>query len=401
MKILSIEPTPSPNSMKLNLSEQVPNDLRKTYTKEDIGQCPSYIANILAIDGVKNVFHTADFIAVERHPKADWQDILSRVREAFGEGDEPPSDGSGNGSGEAPAKAADKPSASTADEPAVEVDDAYGEAHVLIQFFRNIPLQVRVQAGGEEARLAMPERFIQAMMQAQSSAANMIMERRLQEQGIRYGDLKEIAEQVVQETDAAYSDERLAELVKLAFEQGSNPDPIEERKTFNPADAERILHDPNWKNRYAALDQLKPTIDNLPIIIKALEDENFSIRRLATVYLGDIKEPEVLPYLYHALEDKTPSVRRTAGDCLSDIGDPDAIQPMAKALKDPSKIVRWRAARFLYEAGDSSAVPALREALDDPEFEVRMQANIALERIEGGAAAEGSVWQQMTRRNER
>jgi HEAT repeat protein len=73
---------------------------------------------------------------------------------------------------------------------------------------------------------------------------------------------------------------------------------------------------------------------------------------------------------------------------------------MVNALKDPNKLVRWRAARFLYEVGDDSAVSALQEAGDDPEFEVRMQVKIALERIEGGHAAEGSVWQQMTRRND-
>ncbi|WP_394298033.1 HEAT repeat domain-containing protein [Gordoniibacillus kamchatkensis] len=113
-----------------------------------------------------------------------------------------------------------------------------------------------------------------------------------------------------------------------------------------------------------------------------------------------MREPEALPYLYRALRDKTPAVRRTAGDTLSDIGDPAAIPAMTGALRDDNKLVRWRAARFLYEVGDETAVPALREAADDPEFEVRLQARLALERIEGGRAAEGSVWQQMTRRND-
>jgi HEAT repeat protein len=72
---------------------------------------------------------------------------------------------------------------------------------------------------------------------------------------------------------------------------------------------------------------------------------------------------------------------------------------MIKALRDPSKIVRWRAARFLYEVGDETAIPALREAQDEPEFEIRMQLKLALERIEGGEAAVGSVWQQMTQRD--
>ncbi|HZG14339.1 MAG TPA: HEAT repeat domain-containing protein, partial [Candidatus Bathyarchaeia archaeon] len=89
-----------------------------------------------------------------------------------------------------------------------------------------------------------------------------------------------------------------------------------------------------------------------------------------------------------------------AGDALSDIGDPKAILPMIEALQDQSKLVRWRAARFLFEQGDETALPALEEAQFDPEFEVSLQAKMALERIERGEEASGTVWQQMTRRNE-
>jgi HEAT repeat protein len=94
-------------------------------------------------------------------------------------------------------------------------------------------------------------------------------------------------------------------------------------------------------------------------------------------------------------------VRRTAGDTLSDLGDPRAIGAMCQALRDPNKLVRWRAARFLYEVGDETALEALREAQNDPEFEVSLQVKMALERIERGEEASGTVWQQMTRRNER
>lgn len=103
-----------------------------------------------------------------------------------------------------------------------------------------------------------------------------------------------------------------------------------------------------------------------------------------------------MPLLYKALLDRSVSVRRTAGDCLSDVGDPAAMFVMIKSLKDSSKLVRWRAAMFLFELGDESAIPALKAAEDDPEFEVAMQARLALERIEGGEEAKGSVWKQMT-----
>ena len=37
---------------------------------------------------------------------------------------------------------------------------------------------------------------------------------------------------------------------------------------------------------------------------------------------------------------------------------------------------------------------------DDPEFEVRMQVRQAIERIESGGEARGTVWQQLTRPSE-
>jgi HEAT repeat protein len=160
------------------------------------------------------------------------------------------------------------------------------------------------------------------------------------------------------------------------------------------------LNDLDWKIRYAALERIEPSPTTLPLLARALNDANTSIRRLATVYLGDVKEPEAMPYLFQALTDDSAAVRRTAGDTLSDLGDPAAIAPMAAALSDKNKLVRWRAARFLFEAGDESALPALRAAQNDPEFEVSLQVKLAIERIEGGQEAAGSVWQQMTKRNQ-
>lgn len=380
MKIISIEPTPSPNSMKLNMDESLPAGVRETYTKKNLSGAPEEVQKLLAVPGVISVFHAADFIAVDRSSKGDWQFILAQAREIYGEAQ-----------GAAGAGV-------LAEQPAA--DAAYGEAQVLVQMFRGIPLQVRVRAGAEEARVAMPERFTQAAVRAGTASPNLIKERKLEELGIRYGELSDIAGEVVQELDASYDDARLEELVSYAMQETSDSPVAPEAATGDLAAAAEQLRNPDWKLRYAALQKIQPSLETLPLLVTALQDENTSLRRLATVYLGDIKEPEVLPYLYRALEDDTASVRRTAGDTLSDLGDPAAMPAMAKALKDRNKLVRWRAARFLYEVGDHSVLPDLEQAADDPEFEVRMQVKIALERIEGGHAAEGSVWQQMTRRNE-
>jgi hypothetical protein len=333
---------------------------------------PEYARKLLEIDGVKGLYHVADFIALERNGKVDWKKILPQVREIFGE-------------------VVNENGHSAEGNP---ITESFGAVNVFIQKFRDIPMQIKLTDGSEEKRVGLPERFMNAAMKAGKSSPNMIMERKWEEQGARYGDMDEIGENVREEITAAYDDERIEHLVSRAFDWEDEADPSDEKTV--PKVTKEMLDDPDWKNRYAALDQMDPTLDDLPVLEKALDDPKMSIRRLAVVYLGMIEKPEVLPYLYRALKDKSVTVRRTAGDCLSDIGAPDAIKPMTEALKDPSRIVRWRAAMFLYEVGDESAVPALREAEDDPEFEVSMQVKMALERIEKGKAAKGSVWKQMT-----
>jgi hypothetical protein len=375
MKLISVEPTPSPNTMKLNVDERLPHGVQREYRKEGSETAPELIKRLLAIEGVTSVFHTADFLALERKSNADWQKILTQAREVFGE-------------------------AGHLDLPAEAIgEEAWGEAQVYIQMFRGIPMQVKVTSGTEQIRAALPERFGQAAVKAGSASPNLIMERKWVEHGVRYGELKEIGEEVAQEVDAAYPQERLELLVEQAMQEngGELPASVEVEK---PVVTTEMLDDPDWQKRYAILERLEPTAEHLPVLVKALRDPKSSIRRLAVVYLGMVGGDQVLPYLFEALQDDSVSVRRTAGDTLSDLGDPRAIEPMCRALQDPNKLVRWRAARFLYEVGDESALPALRAAQEDPEFEVRLQIKMALERIESGEAASGTVWQQMTRRNE-
>lgn len=369
MEIISIEPTPSPLSMKIVVNEALPSGKNERYTKENImAEAPDYAKKLIAIEGVKGFYRVADFIAIDRDPKIDWKPILSKVRQAFGEED--------------------------VDEHPEEAQaslEGFGEVKVFIQKFRNIPIQVKMLVDGEEKRVGLPPRFMEAIMKAQVASTNMIMERQWVEQTPRYGDDEEIAKDMVEEISAAYDEERLDALVNRALSKDTTP----VTSPFIKVSPEMLNHT-DWRERYKVLERMEPTVIDIPILEKALGDEKVAIRRLATVYLGMIEDEKVLPYLYRALKDKTVTVRRTAGDCLSDIGNKAAIPAMVEALQDPSKIVRWRAAMFLYEVGDESALEALRNAEDDPEFEVALQVKMALERIEKGEEAKGSVWKQMT-----
>lgn len=376
MKLVSIEPTPSPHSMKINVTEELAEGESLNFKLGDLlTDAPDYIKDLLEIDGIINVFRVADFITIARQPRKRWEEIIPEVQKLFGAED----------------LQVEKLEKEESENPA---ENVFGEVKVYLQMLRGIPMQVKVDNGEEERRFGLPERFSNAIMDASEATDNVIFERRWVEQDhVRYGDLHEIGRQVAEEITASYDQARLDELVRLAFDEDGH----EFRDRIHKQDTIEIekLKDPDWRVRYAELDRLDPGLEHLDILNQALEDDNSSVRRLATAYLGMIEKSEVLPYLYKALKDRAVNVRRTAGDCLSDLGYREAMPEIIKTLKDKSPIVRWRAAMFLYELGDESALPALEEARVDPEYEVRLQIEMALDRIKGGKAAEGSIWTQM------
>jgi hypothetical protein len=87
MKITFIEPTPSPNTMKLHLDESLEAGIRRTYTPESRRSAPSWAQDMLEIPGVTSIYHAADFAALERKGSADWAAILREVQSRFGSGD--------------------------------------------------------------------------------------------------------------------------------------------------------------------------------------------------------------------------------------------------------------------------------------------------------------------------
>ncbi|URN94881.1 MAG: virulence factor [Candidatus Pristimantibacillus lignocellulolyticus] len=372
MKLLSIEPTPSPNSMKLNLDESLPRGRRLTYSTKEANELSEPYRSLLMIKGVRSLFHTVDFIALDRKPGADWAAILAEARNIL--------------------QAEQDLGAAIA-----QGSTGFGEAQVLVQMFRGIPIQVRVRTVDGEVRSAVPQKFMDAVTEAAGSS--MIRERKLEEFGVRYGAPEDIATEIVQELEASYTSERLQSLIEASLAIGSGDDtPIEVVRPLPLTGVEVLeqLLEEEWQVRYAAFERYVIDEDAVEVLQKALADSNASIRRHAVILLGDLKTEEAMSLLYKALADSSPSVRRTAGDTLSDLGDVGAIEPMIVALADKNKLVRWRAARFLYEVGDERALDALQVAANDPEFEIQLQAKIAIERIERGEEAAGSVWQQMT-----
>lgn len=253
MKIVFIEPTPSPNTMKLHLDESLEPGIRKTYTLNNERSAPAWIRGLLQIPGVKSVFHTADFVALDRKGNADWAAILSEVQKQFGqEGVESawtPESGEASG---------------------------YGEAQVFVQFFRGIPMQIRVKAGNQEERISLSERFVNAVTEVAS--ATLIKERKLVDYGVRYGELPDIAREIEQELEAAYPPERLKGIVEQAIAHGrSETEFVEQRRALSLDEIRERMKDPDWRVRYAALESLQqPSAEALPLLAEALRDPQCS-----------------------------------------------------------------------------------------------------------------------------
>lgn len=368
MKIVTIEPTPSPNSMKIVLDTELPKGTSHNYKKSD-AETASYPASaLLNIHGVKGIYHVMNFMAVERIGNVAWESILADVQAVFNE------------------------EKSDQTESMEEIDDNYGEVYVHVQTYKDIPLQVKVFDSESEERFGLSERFVQAMEKVHGrEVENYILLRKWADYGIRYGEKAEIGETVIQEIEAAYPEERLLAIIRMANEGQS-----ENIQRGRKISLEEFSVD-QWETRFQLLDQIPdPDMSDAPLLERALDDEKMSIRRLATVYLGMIEHDAVIPYVEKALKDKSWAVRRTAGDCMSDLGFEGFEQAAIETLNDKNKLVRWRAAMFLYETGTDKALPALKEAENDLEFEVKLQIRMAIARIAEGEDAKGSVWKQMT-----
>ncbi len=114
-------------------------ELATAIRKKNKEEAPAFIQELFKVEGVKGIYHVADFLAIDRYPKFDWKIILPEVRKVFGATDE--SEGG----------------------QAQEDKDAYGEVKVQLQMFKGIPMQIKLTDGEQERREGLPDRFANAV----------------------------------------------------------------------------------------------------------------------------------------------------------------------------------------------------------------------------------------------
>src|SRR5699024_5049639 len=202
------------------------------YAKDTIENAPEYVQSLFAIDGVKGIYRVIHFLALERNPRVSWEEILPKVRNVLGTVDNFSDDLTAN---------------------TYQKEDAIGELKVFIQYFRNIPMQVKIEENDQEHRFGLPKRFTNAVMEASVAADNMLAERKWVEQSTRYGSVDETGNDVVEEISATYDMPRVDELIDIAVDNKSaNEDTLHPQKKVTL----EMLDEPNWKDRYAALDRM-------------------------------------------------------------------------------------------------------------------------------------------------
>lgn len=370
MEIVRVEPTPSPNTMKIVLNDKRKDNKSNTYNTIQDDQ-PNFINDVLAIEGIKSIFYVMDFLAIDKKPKYDWESLLPKVT-------------------------------ATLNNDVVEIEDPmpdehFGEVKAEVLKFKGIPYQVKLTTNSEEKRKQLPEIYIDSMLAAQKDDDNIVFQRKWEDLGVRYGELDEIMSEVFEEILAVYPHDKLETLVQDAL----NTDIVIPEKHYQHVTLETYQATEDWKERLRMLKAFPtPTEQDFPLLGDAVsEEEKTPLRREAIVLLGMVEDTAVLPYLFKGLRDKSPAVRRTAGDCLSDLGFKQALPEMEKALDDPQKIVRWRAAMFIFDEGGKEQLESLHAHVNDPAYEVKLQIEMAIERIENGDQALGSVWKQIANRN--
>ncbi|NEO48624.1 MAG: hypothetical protein F6K55_32795 [Moorea sp. SIO4A3] len=129
-----------------------------------------------------------------------------------------------------------------------------------------------------------------------------------------------------------------------------------------------------------ALDEIgtEATIDRL---IKSLNDDHYSVRRIAAKALEKIGTEATIDPLIKCLDDDHYSVRRIAASALGKIGTEATIDPLIKCLDDDKSSVRISAASALGKIGTEVAIEPLIKFLDDDHYSVRRIAASALGKI--------------------
>ena len=107
--------------------------------------------------------------------------------------------------------------------------------------------------------------------------------------------------------------------------------------------------------------------DGIPVLVRALQDEDPRIRAFAVNTLTFFDDLSVVPHIEACLQDEAPFVRRSAVVALGQLGAYESVPSLLVMLNDGDEIARCEAAKALGTLGGDAAVEPLIEMLEgDP-----------------------------------
>lgn len=139
----------------------------------------------------------------------------------------------------------------------------------------------------------------------------------------------------------------------------------------------RLLHEGAASDRRQALRRLGrlPLARCKPLILKALDDPDLDMRKLAATLAVRHRVLESLPYFHAWLTHWDPEVRVTGAEALARLGSAESVRPLQRALSDPESSVRLAVVKALGQVADPKAeeIPSLLSRLSDPSSDLREQ----------------------------
>jgi len=154
-----------------------------------------------------------------------------------------------------------------------------------------------------------------------------------------------------------------------------------------------------WNNSTAKLEIVKAiaplleiSSDSKNVLIAALAEENWQVRRIAIEALQQEKDQTLVTELLHLVRTKHQnlSLLNSIIEVLKD-SKIDTLPKMLECLTDDDHEVRFYIAQALGEKGDKRAIPGLIKCLDDPVVTVRYHTIEALGQLQATAAVEKLV----------
>ena len=135
---------------------------------------------------------------------------------------------------------------------------------------------------------------------------------------------------------------------------------------------------------------------NMNFCIRALEDENPEVRKIAAKALGKMQSPRAEKALLKLLEDPNLKVRTSAIEALASAGNENSIEPLIKQLERPSETNKNAEYRIsiietLGKLHDKRAIVPLIKMLEDKKLEIKIAALYSLGILGGDKVEEALI----------